>query len=200
MPGRSSRSPEPSNPGAELLRALRFAARKHGRQRRKDAEQSPYVNHLIDVAALLAEQGDVRDLATLVAAVLHDTIEDTDATAEEIEREFGAEVRALVEELTDDKRLPKERRKQLQVERAPHASAKAKAIKLADKIANVTDLTDSPPPDWSVIRRRAYFDWSDAVIAGLRGTNAALEALYDRAMVRARGSVQVEPSPAAEDR
>jgi guanosine-3',5'-bis(diphosphate) 3'-pyrophosphohydrolase len=178
-----------SHATTELLRALRFAAHRHRRQQRKDAEQSPYVNHLIDVAALLAEEGSVTDVPTLVAAVLHDTIEDTDTTPEELERAFGGEVRRLVEELTDDKRLPRQRRKELQVERAPAASGKAKLIRLADKISNVSDLTLSPPPDWPPERRRAYFDWSDAVVAGLRGTNPALEARYDRVAARAHADV-----------
>jgi guanosine-3',5'-bis(diphosphate) 3'-pyrophosphohydrolase len=173
----------------ELLQALRFAAIKHRGQRRKDAERSPYVNHVIDVAALLAEEGEVDDPATLIAAVLHDTVEDTETSLDEIERQFGSEVRDIVDELTDDTRLPKQERKDLQVKHAPHASPKAKLIKLADKIVNVTDLASSPPADWTLHRRAGYFDWAELVVAGLRGTNAALESRFDRMLELGRAAV-----------
>src|SRR4051794_29805879 len=117
-----------------LLKALKFAAQKHRNQRRKDSDASPYINHLIEVAEALASVGGITDLTTLQAAVLHDTIEDTQTSPEELEALFGSEVRGLVEEMTDDKRLPKAERKRLQTERAPRLSNRAKQIKIADKI------------------------------------------------------------------
>lgn len=122
------------------------------------------------------------DLATLVAAILHDTIEDTETTPEELGDHFGAEVRMLVLEVTDDKRLPKATRKRLQIEHAHLSSTKAKLVKLGDKIANVCDLTNAPPADWSVDRRRDYLDWTARVVEGCRGTNVALESYYDEVL------------------
>ena len=131
---------------ANLLKAIEFASRKHSTQRRKDKDASPYINHPIAVTHLLADTGGVTDLVTLMAAVLHDTIEDTKTTAEELEAQFGRTVRKVVEEVTDDKSPEKTERKRLQVDHASHLSSRAKAIKLADKIANVQDVTDAPPP------------------------------------------------------
>lgn len=144
----------PSGPQAttELLRAVAFAARKHRHQRRKDGAASPYINHPIEVARVLADVGAVTDLELLMAAVLHDTIEDTETTPEELEREFGPAVRALVEEVTDDKSLPKATRKRLQVEHAPALPERARQLKVADKICNVRDVTHDPPTDWSLDR------------------------------------------------
>lgn len=174
------------DPTGPLLKALCFSAEKHRDQRRKDSTQSPYINHPIQVADLLWDVGGVRDPATLVAAVLHDTIEDTDATAEEIESLFGAEVAALVQEVSDDRSLPQAVRKQLQVDGAAHKSFKAKLIKLADKACNLTDITHSPPPDWSPQRRREYVLWGERVVAGLRGVSPALEADYDARLADAK--------------
>lgn len=171
---------------ALLLHALAFAADRHRKQRRKGDAGLPYINHLIEVARLIADVGRVTDPSTLAAAALHDVVEDTPTTLEEIERTFGREIRDLVAECTDDKSLPSAERKRRQVESAPGASRKAKTIKLADKIANVVDLTTAAPPDWTLERRRGYFDWSEKVVAGLRGTNAALEKRYDEALARAR--------------
>ena len=164
---------------ANLLKAIEFASRKHSTQRRKDENASPYINHTIMVTHLLADTGGVTDLVTLMAAVLHDTIEDTKTTAEELETQFGRTVRKVVEEMTDDKSLDKAVRKQHQVDHAPHLSSRAKAIKLADKIANVQDVTDAPPANWDLARRIEYLDWTEKVVAGCRGTNAPLEKLYD---------------------
>jgi len=162
-----------------LLRALRFAADKHRDQRRKDTHQSPYVNHLIQVVELLCTVGGVQDGATLAAAALHDTLEDTATTAAELESWFGADVAALVMEVTDDRRLPQATRKQLQIECAAHASPRAKLIKIADKCCNLADIVQAPPATWSLERRREYAQWCARVMAGLRGTNAALEAAFD---------------------
>lgn len=166
-----------------ILRAAAFAARKHRDQRRKDVEASPYINHPLELARVLAEVGGVSDAATLCAALLHDTIEDTATTHEELMREFGPEIALLVGEVTDDKALPKAERKRLQVEHAATISEKAKRVKLADKLCNITDVTRSPPADWSLQRRREYFDWAKAVIDRLRGVDATLEAAFDAAYV-----------------
>ena len=169
-----------------LLKAIEFASRKHSTQRRKDEEASPYINHPIAVAHLLADTGGVTDAVTLIAAVLHDTIEDTNTTPDDLEAQFGRSVRKVVEELTDNKSLDKAERKRLQVAYAPHLSSRAKTIKLADKIANVQDVTDAPPADWDRSRRIDYLDWTDKVVAGCRGTNAPLEQLYDEVLERGR--------------
>lgn len=171
---------------ALLFDALRFAADKHRDQRRKDHRASPYINHPIEVAGVLATVGRVSDAVTLAAAVLHDTIEDTRTTAEELEERFGREVRIVVEELSDDKSLPKAERKQLQIAHAPGGSHRAKLIKLADKICNVRDVAHQPPAGWSDERRREYLDWTELVVAGCRGANAALERLYDEVLREGR--------------
>jgi len=169
-----------------LLRAVEFAAEKHRDQRRKGAGASPYINHPIEVAAMLANVAAVQDVAILAAAVLHDTVEDTRTSPEELEAAFGREVRLVVQEVTDDKKLEKADRKRLQVEHAPYLSPAAKLIKIADKIANVREVTEKPPSDWSATRRREYLDWAERVIAGCRGVNAALESRFDETLSRAR--------------
>lgn len=174
---------------AVILAALKFSAQKHRDQRRKDAVQTPYINHPIEVADLLWRVGNVHDLRALVAALLHDIIEDTETSPGEIERSFGGEVLSLVLEVSDDKRLPKAIRKSLQIRHAPNLSLHAKAIKLADKICNTLDITHSPPHDWPVERRLEYLDWTEKVVAGLRGGNAALESFYDRVLAEGRAIV-----------
>lgn len=169
-----------------LLQALHFAAIKHSEQRRKDVEASPYINHPIEVAETIARIGQVTDLVVLQSAILHDTIEDTMTTGEEIEHLFGLEVRRVVEEVTDDKSLPKAERKRLQIEHAPHLSLRAQLVKLADKISNIRAVTEAPPADWSLDRRLEYLDWTECVVAGLRGCNANLEALYDQLLQQGR--------------
>jgi guanosine-3',5'-bis(diphosphate) 3'-pyrophosphohydrolase len=165
----------------EVIRALAFAADKHRRQRRKDREASPYINHPIDLANILANEAGVDDPIVLCAAVLHDTVEDTDTTPAEIAAAFGAEVSALVAEVTDDKSLPKEERKRLQEVHAPGATFRAQQVKLADKISNLRDLAERPPANWDLDRKRAYFDWAKRVVDGVRGRHARLEALFDAA-------------------
>lgn len=161
------------------MHALDFAARKHRDQRRKGAASEPYINHLAEVARLVAEATAGRDPVAVLAALLHDTIEDTKTTAEELAREFGPEVAALVVEVTDDKRLPKAERKRLQVETAPRKSPQAKVIKIADKISNLRAILASPPADWDLPRKRDYFEWAARVVAGCRGVNRSLEAQFD---------------------
>lgn len=176
----------PSEYFALFLKALRFAAAKHSGQRRKGSDHAPYINHPIAVAETLWRVGNVRDMNTLVAALLHDTIEDTGTQPEEIRAEFGEDVLGLVLECTDDKSLPKAERKRLQIEHAPHKSPRAWQIKLADKINNVQEIAANPPADWSTQRRREYLDWTEQVVNGLRGQNPELEALYDRVLAEGR--------------
>ncbi len=164
-----------------ILRAAMFAAHKHRNQRRKDADASPYINHPLALACAIASEGKVTDVATLCAALLHDTIEDTDTTAAELSREFGPGIAAIVEEVTDDKTLAKAERKRMQVEHAAHISDAAKRVKLADKISNLRDVANAPPADWGIERRREYFDWAKSVIDRLRGVDARLEAVFDQA-------------------
>lgn len=171
---------------ALLMAALRFAADKHRNQRRKDRGSSPYINHPIEVASVLAATGGVTDVATLAAAILHDTIEDTETTYDELTDRFGREVCELVRELTDDKTLPKAERKRLQVQHAAASSHRAKLIKLADKICNVRDVTHQPPAGWSDARRREYLDWTEQVVQGCRGASASLERLYDKVLAEGR--------------
>ena len=162
-----------------LVKAMAFAALKHKDQRRKDVAASPYINHPVQLVDVLVHEGGITDLSTIVAAMLHDTIEDTDATPEEIELAFGVEVRLIVEEVTDDKSLDRIACKQNQVDRAPSLSHPARAVKLADKICNLRDIASNPPAGWPLDRRQAYFDWAKQVIDGLRGVHPALEAVFD---------------------
>jgi guanosine-3',5'-bis(diphosphate) 3'-pyrophosphohydrolase len=165
-----------------LLKAVAFAAEKHKNQRRKDADATPYINHPIALAKVLKEEGGVDDVVVLAAAILHDTIEDTETSAEELKDIFGEEITDIVLEVTDDKSLPKAERKRLQIEHAAHASPKAKLVKLADKICNLRDISASPPADWSVVRKQEYFDWAKRVVDGCRGVNLSLEMAFDKAM------------------
>jgi guanosine-3',5'-bis(diphosphate) 3'-pyrophosphohydrolase len=174
---------------AQLLRALAFAAQKHRDQRRKDVEASPYINHPIAVAAVLSAEAGVSDEETLVAAILHDTIEDTQTTFEELEQQFGLGVARLVAEMTDNKSLPKAVRKQQQIEHAAAASDKAKRLKIADKICNVRDVATRPPTDWGTQRRREYLDWAAQVVHGCRGVEPALEMLFDEALAEGQKRV-----------
>lgn len=167
---------------AELIDALAFAAEKHRDQRRKDAEASPYINHPIALARVLAVEGGVAERLPLIAALLHDTVEDTETSAAEIAARFGAAVAGVVMEVTDDTSLPKARRKQLQVEHAPQLSRAARLVKLADKTSNLRDVASSPPAGWGLERRREYFDWAGRVIDGLRGVHPRLEAIFDAAL------------------
>ncbi|MFN8435004.1 MAG: HD domain-containing protein [Anaerolineales bacterium] len=174
-----------------VLKALRFAAEKHNDQRRRDSKSSPYINHPIQVAETLWRVGGVHDTALLTAAILHDTIEDTDATPDEIRREFGEEVLELVLEVTDDKSLPKEVRKQLQIVNSPKKSPRAKMLKLADKICNVYDLIYFPPSNWSLSRKQEYLLWTEKVVQGVRGSNKELEARYDKVLEEGKRALDI---------
>jgi len=164
-----------------LARAADYAARQHIAQRRKGPRGEPYINHLTEVAALLAEATDGGDVVLVMAGLLHDTLEDTDTTYEDLEQRFGAEVAALVAEVTDDKSLPKEERKRLQIAKTPAKSWRAKLLKLADKTSNLRSLVQSPPSGWTEARLRDYVVWAAAVVQSCRGLNAALEAAFDAA-------------------
>jgi guanosine-3',5'-bis(diphosphate) 3'-pyrophosphohydrolase len=169
------------NPIGLILKAAEFAADRHRNQRRKDADASPYINHPISLANVLANEGAVTDPVVLCAALLHDTIEDTNTTAEELTAAFGQSITDVVLEVTDDKNLDKAVRKQLQIEHARHASKQAKLVKLADKICNLRDIAATPPADWSTERKAEYFDWAKSVIEGVRGVHPQLEATFDNA-------------------
>ena len=172
-----------SQPLALILRALAFAAHKHRDQRRKDPQASPYINHPIALANVLRNEGGVEDAVVICAALLHDTVEDTETAPEELEREFGLRIRDIVLEVTDDTRLPKVERKRLQIVHAPGLSDAAKLVKLADKICNLRDIAANPPPDWDLARRQQYFDWAKQVVDGLRGVHPWLEQIFDAAYI-----------------
>lgn len=169
---------------SRLFEALAFAAHKHRAQRRKDIEASPYINHPIALARTLAVEGGVSDTKTLIAAVLHDTVEDTDTSFEEIRAMFGAKVADIVREVSDDKTLEKADRKRLQIEHAPHMSKRAALVKLADKTSNLRDVAASPPRGWSLETKRAYFDWAKAVVDELPPVNKRLRTAFDEAFAK----------------
>ena len=161
-----------------VLRAARFAAAKHRDQRRKNGD-IPYINHPIRVASTLWVDGEVRDGTTLAAALLHDTIEDTDTTREELEQEFGAEITSVVLEVTDDKSQSKTDRKRAQIAHGPHVTVAARHVKLADKIDNLRDLADRPPRNWTPERVQGYFCWSHDVVDSLRREGCPLCSILD---------------------
>ena len=167
-----------------LLDAVHFAAEHHRLQRRKGKApgdtglDTPYINHPIRVAHLLATTGNVTDIDILLAAILHDTIEDTTATESDVRARFGDRVAAFVAEVTDDKSLPKAERKRLQVGHAPHMSEGAALVKLSDKSDNLQDLLSSPP-EWPIERVREYFDWAGSVVGALPVRSEALRAHFE---------------------
>jgi (p)ppGpp synthase/HD superfamily hydrolase len=179
-----------SEPGLVLVvNAADFAAKRHANQRRKGAAGEPYINHLAEVAMLLAGATGGNDAALVAAGFLHDTLEDTPTEYEELAALFGSDVADLVAAVTDDKSLPKAERKRLQVEHTPKKSVRARLLKLADKISNVRSLATSPPADWDVARALDYVDWAEGVAAGCRGLNATLEHLFDAAAAEARAAI-----------
>jgi guanosine-3',5'-bis(diphosphate) 3'-pyrophosphohydrolase len=174
------------NDAEKLMRAASYAAQKHRSHRRKGADADPYINHPIQVAALLAEVGGITDADILSAALLHDVVEDTDTPPEEIEELFGSRIRGFVMELTDDKNLPKAERKRKQVEHAPHLSDEAKQIKIADKYSNISDIVENPPHNWTRERRAEYIRWGEEVFNGLRGVNQNLERAFEELIAKAK--------------
>ena len=169
-----------------FFRALQFASEKHKHHRRKGGRDVPYINHPIAVATQLATVGGVTDPAVLAAAILHDTVEDTDATPDELNTLFGADIAGLVAEVTDDPLLTSAQRKLTQEHEAARKSPRAKLIRLSDKTCNVHDIACNPPPDWSTERRMEYFNWAERVVANLRGIHVELEAAFDAAVAEAR--------------
>lgn len=164
-----------------ILKAFNFAAQKHTDQRRKGPRAEPYINHPAEVAWMLTQHVGANRVDVIVAGILHDTIEDTDTTYDELVREFGQNIADIVMECTDDKSLPKEERKRLQIVNAPHKSEAAKLVKLADRTANLLAVLESPPDGWPQERVREYFVWSKAAVDGCRGINTGLEAGFDAA-------------------
>jgi guanosine-3',5'-bis(diphosphate) 3'-pyrophosphohydrolase len=164
-----------------VLKALSFAAHKHRHQVRKGSKPIPYVNHPIALADLLVRTGNVSDPEIIAAALLHDTVEDTCTTLDELKAEFGSQISQLVAELTDDKNLPKEERKRRQVEHASSLSHRARLVKLADKTCNLRDIVHDPPVKWSLERKQQYFDWAKSVVDRIRGTSVELEKAFDEA-------------------
>jgi guanosine-3',5'-bis(diphosphate) 3'-pyrophosphohydrolase len=162
-----------------IVEAAHFAAIKHKSQRRKDVDKTPYINHPLALANVLAVECDIDDVEVICGALLHDTIEDTDTSEDELVQAFGETIAQIVVEVTDDKSLPKLERKEAQVSHSPHISHRAKLVKLADKICNLRDVSSSPPIGWSVERRQEYFDWAARVVNGLRGAHPRLESLFD---------------------
>ncbi|MBM3357145.1 MAG: bifunctional (p)ppGpp synthetase/guanosine-3',5'-bis(diphosphate) 3'-pyrophosphohydrolase [Betaproteobacteria bacterium] len=175
-----AKAPGPDAAGVSLiLKALEFASHKHRYQRRKDKEASSYINHPIELANVLWHEGGVTDPVVIAAALLHDTIEDTETTWMELRGAFGDELADVVLEVTDVKWLRKNVRKRLQVARAAHASERARLVKLADKICNLRDVAARPPEGWPLERKQQYFDWAKEVVDRLRGTHPELERRFD---------------------
>ena len=175
----------------DLIQALAFAAAKHRDQRRKDVCASPYINHPIQLVDVLCNEAGVEDINVLRGAILHDTVEDTETTADELTQQLGQQICEIVLEVSDDANLCKADRKQEQINHAATLSDEAKLVKLADKICNLRDVADNPPAGWGIERRQEYFDWALAVIDGLRGIHPVLESIFDQAYARRPG--QEEP-------
>ncbi|KAF2074775.1 hypothetical protein CYY_003921 [Polysphondylium violaceum] len=165
---------------ATLMKTIEFASIKHRDQRRKDKHSTPYINHPIGVANQISQIGKVYDTVVLQAALLHDTVEDTNTTKDELVKEFGQKVADIVMDVTDDKSLPKVERKKHQVEHAAHISREAKLVKLSDKLYNLSDILGNAPPFWTVSVIQGYFVWGKAVVNQIRGTNKALEEKLDQ--------------------
>jgi (p)ppGpp synthase/HD superfamily hydrolase len=164
-----------------ILAAAHFAAEKHAQQKRKGENGEPYFNHLLEVAELVAASSPHLDVELVMAAFLHDTVEDTGITLQELEQRFGKDVADLVAEVTDDKSLPKETRKQLQVEHTPEKSPRAQTLKLADKTSNLRAIIASPPVGWSRERKLQYFEWARQVVSGIASPNEFLKSEFDKA-------------------
>ena len=173
-----------------IFKALDFAACKHRDQRRKDHHSTPYINHPIAVARILVEEGNVTDEVTLAAAILHDTIEDTETSFAELVDGFGLEIADVVQEVTDDKSLEKAERKSQQVEKAPRLSERAKLVKLADKTCNLRDIVSAPPKGWGEERKSQYFQWADDVVMAMGVVNSPMFAVFKKARAaRGKGGV-----------
>lgn len=172
----------------QIARALDFAAWAHADQRRKGGAQEPYINHLTEVARLVAQATGGKDARLIIAALLHDVLEDQAPRVnyEMLREHFGKRVANVVREVSDDRSLPKVERKRLQIEHAPQLSRRARILKIADKAANLNSILESPPQDWSAERKREYFAWAAQVVAGCRGVNRWLEAVFDERLEQGR--------------
>lgn len=174
-----------------LLTAIKFASEKHMLQRRKGCNDVPYINHTIRVAYILQVTAGENDPVLLSAAILHDVLEDTDATENQLTELFGAEVCSIVKEVTDDMTLTYDDRKRFQIKKAPTLSNKAKLIKIADKMSNIHDIL-STPLTWSNRRKRKYVEWSEKVVDGCRGINPKLDAAFDKIIETAKNVLTEE--------
>ena len=169
-----------------FLKALHFAADKHRDQKRKDVQASPYINHPIYVAQILSDIAGIDDVEVLCGAVLHDTVEDTETSLNDIELAFGLRVARIVEEVTDDKSLAKQARKQAQIDHARHISREGALVKVADKIANIRDVASNPPADWNTTRRKEYLDWAEKVVEGCKPESPELLSYFEESLASAR--------------
>ena len=169
-----------------FLKALHFAADKHRDQRRKDESASPYINHPIYVAQILSDIGGIDDVEVLCGAILHDTVEDTEASLGDIELAFGLKIARIVAEVTDDKSLAKGARKQAQIDHASHISREGALVKVADKIANIRDVASNPPTDWDTERRKEYLDWAEMVVARCKPESPELVRYFEESLATAR--------------
>jgi GTP diphosphokinase / guanosine-3',5'-bis(diphosphate) 3'-diphosphatase len=162
-----------------VLNVAAYAGTAHSKQRRKDENGAPYINHPLAVARVLAHEVGVTDAITLCAALLHDTIEDTAVTYNDLVARFGADIADVVREVSDDKTLSKAARKLARIESASHLSDRARLVVVADKVCNIRDLMACPIVGWGETQIHQYVEWAGKVCAGARGVNAALDALFD---------------------
>ena len=176
----------------EILKAVQFGVRAHGKQQRKTG--GPYITHPIDAAMILLGEGDITDVATLQAAVLHDVVEDTPVGLDKIEAAFGAHVASIVDEVSDDKSLVASERKRAQIDHMPHVSPQAQLVKLADKISNLRGLIHAVPPGWTLLRAQGYALWCQVAMRSAAGINAQLEEAL-RATLASEITVGTEKHP-----
>ncbi len=174
------------NDQTKIIEAIAFASERHKGQTRKGTGKVPYINHPVKVAQLLSQFGE-DDPNLIIAAFLHDVIEDTTENEKEIKeisglilQKFGETVLLTVLEVSDNKSLPVEERKRLQVAHTPKLSERAKKLKIADKICNILDIKNDPPENWPVKRKLAYLDWSKQVVNGAKGLNKKLDKYFDQ--------------------
>ncbi|MDJ0951930.1 MAG: HD domain-containing protein [Alphaproteobacteria bacterium] len=183
-----------------LTRALSFAAEAHANQRRKGAAQEPYLNHLVEVLDLVAQATGGDDVDLLIASLLHDVVEDTSVTEDELTEAFGARVAEIVQANSDDMSLPKDQRRRKRIADMPHKSPDARIVKTADVISNIRAIVTSPPAGWTADRKLGYLEGCRQLIDAGRGANAALERVFDQTVADAeraiRGEAEGGPSAA----
>ncbi len=160
-----------------ILKALDFSAFKHRYQRRKGDKNLPYINHPIKVAYIVSEIGKVEDPIIIASAVLHDVVEDTETSFDELRKEFGDRVASIVMEDTDNKSLEKSERKRLQIENAKDLSYEATIVRIADKIANIMDIVNSPPNTWAHKRKNDYLEWAESVVSKCKDYDDSVKSL-----------------------